>query len=314
MATRAVAVPGRADAERAAAVLAEAGVGRVVLFGSVARGDATERSDIDLVAIYDDLDYGERWARRCELQEMARRASGFSVDVSVTDRAEWRMRTGRVRTSFEGRAARHGVVLVDRRAVDDVDWDKEMVMPVGDYEEALDRLGRTRGALGALLYQLRSDPVERGGPEVVAWTRLVDRLHRGCGEAHMTVESAIKALIHLEADPDRPPWGHDIGKLCGLLTEPHRSDLPLLLEPLGADAITPWHTDAVYGRSGQDPDVAPELLADMARIACRVASYAAGRFPADEPAASAIRWYAESIEDYLDTYALDTGEPLGEGK
>ena len=105
-----VVAPTLADAERAAAALVGAGVGRVVLFGSVARGDATERSDIDLVAIFDDLDYGERWERRCELMRLAADAAGHSVDVSVTDRAEWAMRTSRVRTSFEGRAARDGVV------------------------------------------------------------------------------------------------------------------------------------------------------------------------------------------------------------
>ena len=306
MVARAVAVPGLADAERAAAALAEAGVGRVVLFGSVARGDATERSDIDLVAIYDDLDYGERWARRCEVQELARRASGFSVDVSVTDRAEWRMRTGRVRTSFEGRVARHGVVLVDRRAADGVDWDKEMVMPVGDYEEAIARLKGARNALGELLQHLHPSPIEQGSLEVDVGARRRTRLRRGCGEAHMTVELAIKALIHLEADPDRPPWGHDIGKLCGLLTEPHRSAILLLLEPLGADAITPWHTDAVYG----DTDTTPELLTFLARVACRVASYVADQFPVPGRPSAGIRMYVDRIRDYLDTYDLITGDPL----
>ena len=57
-------VPTIEDARRAAEALAAAGVGRVVLFGSVARGAATERSDIDLVAIYDDIDYNKRTVSR----------------------------------------------------------------------------------------------------------------------------------------------------------------------------------------------------------------------------------------------------------
>ena len=223
------------------------------------------------------------------------------------------MRTSRVLTSFEGRAARDGVVLVDRPAAADVDWGKEMVMPDSDYEEALYRLGKARGAMGSLLYHLRADPVEQGGPEIVAWTRLVDRLHRSCGEAHMAVELALKSLIHLEADPERPPWGHNIEKLCAQLPEPQRGEILALLEPLGADAITPWHTDAVYGRSGQDTDASPELLAELARTACRVASYVVGRFPADNPDVEVVRWYVDSIEDYLNRYALDTGEPLEPG-
>lgn len=68
------AAPVRADAERAAAALAEAGAGRVVLFGSVARGEADEHSDIDLMAVFDDLDYERRREKGCELEEMAERA------------------------------------------------------------------------------------------------------------------------------------------------------------------------------------------------------------------------------------------------
>lgn len=69
------AAPCRADAERAAAVLAEAGAGRVVLFGSVARGEAGERSDIDLMAVYDDLDYRKRSEKGCELERLV----GFNM-------------------------------------------------------------------------------------------------------------------------------------------------------------------------------------------------------------------------------------------
>ena len=60
-------------AQRAADALAEAGVGRVLLVGSVARGEQEQDSDIDLVAIYDDLDYEERWARRSDLVDRASR-------------------------------------------------------------------------------------------------------------------------------------------------------------------------------------------------------------------------------------------------
>ena len=297
--------PGRVDAERVAAALAGAGVGRVVLFGSVARGDATERSDIDLMAIYDDLDYGERWERRCELAGLAGRAVEFPVDVSVTDRAEWRMRTTRVATSFECLAARDGVVLVDRPAAVDVDWNKEMVVPDSDYEEAVKRLEETRDALRGLLRHLRPDPDEQDAQDdnVQAW--ILGRVRRGCGEAHMAVELGVKALIHLESDPDQPAWGHDIGKLCARLPEPHRRALYALLEPLGADEITPWRTDAVYG---SDIDATPEMLEDLARTACRVASYAAGRFPAHTPVATDIRGRVRDIEHYLDTGGKESGE------
>ena len=61
-----MAAPDLAAARRAADELVRAGAGRALLFGSVARGEAGHRSDIDLVAIYDDLgDYSDRSRRRC---------------------------------------------------------------------------------------------------------------------------------------------------------------------------------------------------------------------------------------------------------
>ena len=305
------AVPVRADAERAAAALAEARVGRVVLFGSVARDEANERSDIDLMAVYDDLDYTKRWEKHCELKKLAERVVEFPVDVNVTDRAEWRMRTTRVITSLEGRIARHGMVLVDRPACGDVDWEKEMVMPASDYAEALARLEKARVALGELLEHIGPGRIERSGNGTVdIWMRMNERLQSGCGNAHMVVELSIKTLIHLGADSDRTAWGHNIERLCALLSEPHRSAVPPLLEPLGADAITPWRTEAVHHRTGQGLEVSSAVLSDLAQAACRVASYTADRFPSDEPDVVQIRGYVRNIEDYLDGYDLETGEPL----
>ena len=119
--------PKVADARRAATALAEVGVARVVLFGSVARGDATEHSDIDLMAIYDDLDYADRWERRRALKPLAEKAAGHSVDVVVTDRPEWKVRTTQVYTSFENRAARHGLILADRPPQGAINWTLSLI-------------------------------------------------------------------------------------------------------------------------------------------------------------------------------------------
>ena len=51
------AVPSASAASRAGDALVGAGAGEVWLFGSVARGEPAEDSDIDLVAVYADLDY-----------------------------------------------------------------------------------------------------------------------------------------------------------------------------------------------------------------------------------------------------------------
>lgn len=74
-------VPTFAEAERAARVVAEAGAGSVLLFGSVARGDAHPYSDIDLLVIYDDLDYGHRQALTAELEGLAEAEVGRSGGI-----------------------------------------------------------------------------------------------------------------------------------------------------------------------------------------------------------------------------------------
>lgn len=48
-------VPTLAEPERAAKVVAGAGAGRVLLFGSVLRGEAHHHSDIDLMVIFEIL-------------------------------------------------------------------------------------------------------------------------------------------------------------------------------------------------------------------------------------------------------------------
>ena len=313
MVSRMATAPGRADAERAAAALVDAGVARVVLFGSVARGDATERSDIDLLAIYDDLDYTTRWDRRCELKPLAESAAGYPVDVVVTDRPEWRVRTTQVHTSFENRAAREGVVLVDHPAAN-VDWDKEMVMPADDYQEALYRLDLTARALEELYGRLTPSSLEqiarRMDDEARASGRYLVRLQRGCGDAHAVVEASVKALIHLGAEAERPAWGHDIAELCNQLVEPHRRAVLALLEPNGPEAIAPWHVLARYHREGRDPQATPELLTGLARTACRVASYAADQFSDSHATVETIRADISYVEDYIDGYDLTSGERL----
>ena len=48
------------DARRAGQALADAGAREVMVFGSVAKGEARPYSDIDLMVVLDDLDYRSR--------------------------------------------------------------------------------------------------------------------------------------------------------------------------------------------------------------------------------------------------------------
>ena len=142
-----MAAPDLAAARRAADELVRAGAGRVLLFGSVARGEAGRRSDIDLVAIYDDLgDYSTRNKRRCALEAKARAVTGCSVDVMVTDAPEWAVRTTKVPCSMEARVAGYAVELADAGRRTAIDWDKEIGLPASPAGELESRFTERPGS------------------------------------------------------------------------------------------------------------------------------------------------------------------------
>lgn len=310
---RTMAAPTMADARRAAEALAEEGAARVVVFGSVASGEATEGSDIDLIAIYDDIDYSKRRELAAPARSAAGSAAGFRVDVIVTDRPEWRMRTTRVRTSLEARAARTGTVLLDRQA-GTVYWDKEMVMPTDDYREALYRLGHVGDALEDLHQRLEPGRmqalyVELGAVEAAHLAGLGRMLALG-GFCQSAVEASVKALLHLTAQPRRRPWGHRIENLCRELSSPTWEHVVgSLLSPVTPEEITPWHRWSRYHEPGKDPAPVAEVVEPLIRSACRLAVYTAGRF-GSEPQAWRVSACAGEINEHLDSHDLETGHPL----
>ena len=308
------AVPTISDARRAAEALAAEAAGRVVLFGSVARGEATERSDIDLVVIYDDIDYRKRGEIAGPAEAVAREAAGFWVDVLVTDRPEWRMRTTRVRTSLEARAARFGTVLVDRLEVS-VDWNKEMVMPTDDYREALYRLGHAAFALENLYERLEPSRMQAqytdlGMVEEAHLAQLGRLLELG-GSAHKATEASLKGLIHLTARPESKPWGQEIEKLWKQLTSPTQEYVrDQLLRPVQPEEITRWHRWSRYHERGKDPDPVAEVVEPLIRSVCRLAIYTGAQF-GSEAEAQRVDYCASQITRFLDTHSLETGRLRG---
>ncbi len=186
--------PTLSDAQAAADALVAAGVAQVLVFGSVACGEATPHSDIDLVAVFDDLgDYGERAALRRALSDAASAAANRPVDVTVTDRPEWRRRTLSVSASFEAKIAAGARVLVDRPPAVEVLWDKQIGRPMTNLAEAQARAGEASFHLLGLLYVLRP-----GMDEVLRTPNMRFIRHRKlCYESSMAVESLAKAQIAL---------------------------------------------------------------------------------------------------------------------
>jgi len=243
------AAPTVADARRAAEVLADAGAGRVLLYGSVARGEQTPDSDIDLVAVFDELgDYADRWRREGALAEAARQACGWPVQVKVTDRPEWRVRSEHLRWTLERRIAPEVVPLVERAEVG-VDWGKEIGMADSDAGEALARLMNLRAQVTQILNGMNRGTAEEGAiddgdDEAPAFYRQ-DRLWALCGAAQLCAENALKALIHVICGDD-PRRIHTIPELAAELPDRHWAAVRSCFDDETWATASDWRIDAAY--------------------------------------------------------------------
>ncbi len=213
-----MAAPDVAAARRAAAQLVDAGAGRVLVFGSVALGQATEDSDIDLVAIFDDLaDYSTRSKQRCALEAKAREATGCPVDVMVTDAPEWAVRTTKVPCSVEARIAGYAVELADTGSHADIDWDKEIGLPSSPAAELARRFSSMSRAVLRLKRQLTPDQyelaaIEDGDPDSLR-DHEGERFASAMAEVLVVIETAAK-ITHIVSAGTAPVHTH---KLMDLL-------------------------------------------------------------------------------------------------
>ena len=209
--------PTIADARRAADEILGAGVGTVLLFGSLARGEARQDSDIDLIAIYDDLgDYSDRTSHRCALEARASAATGRNVDVMVTDAPEWAIRTAKVPCSLEARIVDHAIELADANDHSQIRWDKEIGLPDNPTAEMQRSFVNFAGAVSDLTVHLQPTGSETRAaassnlPEVSA--REDRRFGRACRGAHLVVETAAK-LSYVLTLSTAPPRLHKILEL-----------------------------------------------------------------------------------------------------
>ena len=280
-----IAAPTRSDAERAAQALVRMDAARVLLFGSVADGTATPSSDIDLVAVFDDLgDYSERHKLQYKAQVAAREASGRRTDVFVTDRPEWRKRT-RMRTSFEAGVHRGAIALVDRPPNQEIDWDKDTPMPTTDADEAHQDLGAVEDALLKAFNALhpRHDELDsflHGQADRWDGCRF-RRMIEICEDAHAAVETALKAFTRgvLGQYPERGTHGHHIEHLIECLPQADRQRFYSAISPLNPNDISPWRIVGTYtgakSSAASLSKVTPEFAYCMVEAARRCSLIAA---------------------------------------
>ena len=322
MATTTALAPTVREAQRAAERLVEAGAGRVLLFGSVACGRATVRSDIDLVAIFDDIDYRERLGIRSELRAAAESVVDSPVEVFVTDRAEWRRRTQEVSASFEAGIAASAVVLVDRPA-GAVRWDKEIGLADNNTDEALGRLDEASKALSTMTRAMHPDEWEMTDPQEDHATRW--RLIDVCSAGAMATETALKALA---ASNDTPaPHKHRIDLLVPL-AGPRTHDVRTALADLETNTVAggdePYGDLSIWRAAGtyiaDRPDIGLDTVAAMApriaRAATSVTAIAADELDAVAPGAPEVtraRHIIELADGTIAVYDLRTGTRIDPG-
>ncbi len=262
--------PTETDARRAARELAAAGASRVLMFGSLARGEAGEHSDIDLVAVFDDIDYSQRRRLASDLSDLAEAAAGHPVEVFVTDRAEWKCRTTEVSASFEAGIAPATVTLIDRPA-GAVRWDKEIGFPSNNTDEALGRLDEASKALNSMRVRLQPEDWEILEPRnrrLSLW-RMIDI----CSAGTMTVETSLKALIAADGTPT--PFKHEIHRLVPLAGA-HSEAVRTVLADLTANTVfsgeAPYGDLTIWRKAGTYIADRPDIdLPSVARLAPRIA-------------------------------------------
>lgn len=319
-------VPTVDHAHVAAELLAAEGASRVLLHGSVAEGTAGPGSDVDLVAVFDDIDYAGRLAARWRLEAKCTAAAGAPVEVHVTDWPEWRHRTERVGSSFEAAVARHAQTLFDRTPTSGaVQWEKRIGMPDSDTAECVRRMNDVEQSLGRMRRAIRQDPDETsaaGGRVDVNERVRLSRLRGLCADAAMTVENALKAWCALNGAPSERT--HSIARVlesAGPLPTAVSAALAALrvnsLRPSKEDYddISGWRIAGTY--VSQFPQASLErcsvLAGKLAEAALAATGAVLGRLDAvradsDDEVVAECRRLLLSTRSMLDTIDMATGE------
>ena len=313
-----------ADAAVAAEALVAGGAEEVLLFGSVARGDASEGSDIDLVALFADIDYAQRRILKRRLEEAAGEAVGrWPVQVVVTDRPEWRARVENVSASFERRISADVVPLAVSPVRAAVHWDKEMVRPMSNPAEALQYFeDRVLTRLSDLRDSTRPS-VDEDDLSLTHQERETERLRRMvrvCEHSAVAVELALKTLAVLHGIPTPAEdalrsAGHDIGKCLNLLPEPPRGAVEAVVRNLGLDlrTMSQWRIRATYPDDvAVERGLADELVEDYTGTAlavCEFTVYSIADRLGDTPAMrrATAEWQRQAT--FITTRNVRTGLP-----
>lgn len=244
--------PSLEDARAAGRALVGAGIREVWAFGSVAGGGGDASSDIDLVAIFDDVDYSQRWRLKLSLVGVAQDACGRPVDIWVTDVPEWAAQN-KMASSFAA-AVRSDLARVASSAGDDsaVRWDKPQVLPDTDIEASYDHLDKT---------WLRLDDLCSRGRDDSPW-----RYVFASEAAAVVIEGALRALGAAAQIDARALHSRDIAAVVAHLPgEDQAAARALILrDEVTFDDVTTWRA---IGRADGNDRRGFRMMPDATKIA-----------------------------------------------
>ena len=300
-----------------------AGAGQVWLFGSLARGEEQAYSDIDLVAVFDDFDYRDRWRIKTELKKAASAAAGRPVDVMVTDRPEWRIQRQRVSASFAAAIADDLTLLADRPPAARVDWDKEQSMAASNEQLAAQRIDDVVGQLAKILGGLHPTPSEVTAADRAEREWLVGgRMIGLCEASHLAIEASLKAVGTLTGVQAKLLHQHDVETIADALPREERDAMLALMATAPGLVKTPgyitmWRTKGTYtsptgGITAQEI-ATPRFTAAMVGIAVEVAVAAVDRVTRQGIRPPSLRYFttaAERIGNHIATTDQGSGKAI----
>ena len=260
-------VPTLEDARRVASALVDDhGVSMVLLFGSVARGEATESSDIDLVAVYDDIDYAERSSKYQNLRNAVGQAVEANVDLLVTDRPEWLWRSRRMVTTFEAGISKECLKLTESSVSSRAKWNKKIGLPMSERGDIRQRLDDCYNALKKVnntftLSQSEIEDRETGDEEEERRSRF-QRLRDAASSATISIEASLKTLVALNGKP--PPHTHQPSTLTRLMSKDIALEISQIIPEDEHDKIGMWRQAGTYIAAMSLMELDEETLAEEA--------------------------------------------------
>lgn len=257
--------------------VADALPGSVVLFGSVARGDADHDSDIDLLVIVDHVDRDNPWEHHRLLCDLAEKAESVDAraELVVVDWPEWMSRR-QVPGRVEHAADTQGTWLRRHSPGSEVKWEKLMnprdVATASVIAALRNATVRLEGAGSSMVPHRKEIRLASAGEENLYWSAWQSRLARINGDLHDGLEELFRALRLLTGVSYNKRAKHTLVGPFDEFPGPVQDALSQHLTVTDMQWIQIWHS-ASFCEEGARLSVSPETTRQLGYVASDVAAY-----------------------------------------